>query len=269
MDEKDGLTHPALVADALGALATQTDTNNVGRRVEQTLGQVDELLVLHLLDELVNSHGVDQLAVADSGAIAQSDNLIVGVDLGDLTLLAKDLLLLGQSLGHGDPDTTGTVTGREAESGVGAPVAGDLVQDDVADGVLDVGGSDTLAEPLALHLGGGDSPHLVVVGAHEDVGDTLAGHANNPLVKVGGLGVGDAALESGVNEAVNALDLVLLGQDGDVVLEGVGDPELLVADVGDALVGVPVLLLGKGLVEAVVKVLVVGEDNVTADIVEL
>jgi hypothetical protein len=34
-------------------------------------------------------------------------------------------------------------------------------------------------------------------------------------------------------------------------------------------VGEPVLILGEGLVDAVVEVLVVGEDNVAADIVQL
>jgi len=34
-------------------------------------------------------------------------------------------------------------------------------------------------------------------------------------------------------------------------------------------VGVPVIVLGKSLVDAVVEVLVVGEDNMTADVVEL
>lgn len=33
--------------------------------------------------------------------------------------------------------------------------------------------------------------------------------------------------------------------------------------------GVPVILLGQSLVEAVVEILVVGEDNMAADIVEL
>jgi hypothetical protein len=52
-------------------------------------------------------------------------------------------------------------------------------------------------------------------------------------------------------------------------LEGVGNPLLLAADVGDTLVGEPVVILGEGLVDAVVEVLVVGEDNVAADIVQL
>jgi len=34
-------------------------------------------------------------------------------------------------------------------------------------------------------------------------------------------------------------------------------------------VGVPVFLLGKGLIDAVVEVLVMGEDDMAADIVEL
>jgi hypothetical protein len=44
---------------------------------------------------------------------------------------------------------------------------------------------------------------------------------------------------------------------------------LLATDVGDALMRVPVILLRKGLVNAVVEVFVVGEDNVAADVVEL
>jgi hypothetical protein len=39
--------------------------------------------------------------------------------------------------------------------------------------------------------------------------------------------------------------------------------------VRDPLVGVPVLRLGQGLVDAVVKVLVVGEDDMATDVVEL
>ena len=122
---------------------------------------------------------------------------------------------------------------------------------------------------MHTYLGGRHSPHLVVVWPHEDVGNTLAACAQNPLVKVLGLGCSDAGGHGGVNETINALDLVLLGQHRDVVLEGVGDPLALVPHVGDALVGVPVVLLRKGLVNAVVEVLVVGEDDVTADIVEL
>ena len=116
---------------------------------------------------------------------------------------------------------------------------------------------------------GGNGPNFVVVRPHEEVCDTGTHHANNPFVKVLRLAVGHASLESGVNHAVHALDLLFLGQHGDVVLERVRDPEVLAADVRDSLVGVPIRLFWQGLVDAVVKVLVVGEDDMAADIVEL
>lgn len=241
----------------------------MGGRVEETLGQGLELLVGHLLGKMVDSHGADKLAIANSGAIGERDNLVLGVNLGHLTLLAKTLLLLGQGIGYGNPDTAGTVTGREFEGGVGAPVAGNLVQDDVLGDGLDIGSGDTLTEPLALHLGGGNGPDLVVVRTHEHVGNTLARHSHDPLIKVLGLGVGDAALESSIDETIYGLDLVLLGQDRDVVLEGVGHPNALVSDIGDTLVSVPVLFSGQSLLNDVVEVLVVGEDDVTANIVQL
>ena len=122
---------------------------------------------------------------------------------------------------------------------------------------------------MRSYLGGRDSPDLVVVRAHEDVGNTDTHHTDDPLIEVLGLGVGHASLQGSVNHAIDALDLLLLGQHGDVVLEGVGDPFVLAADVGDTLVSVPVLLLGEGLVDAVIEVLVVGEDNVAADVVQL
>lgn len=122
---------------------------------------------------------------------------------------------------------------------------------------------------MSSYLCGGNGPDLVVVRAHKHIGNTLALHSQNPLVKVLGLGVGHTALHGRINETINGLDLVLLWQDGNVVLEGIGDPEALVANVGDALVSVPVIILGKRLVETVVEVLVVGEDDVAANIVEL
>lgn len=122
---------------------------------------------------------------------------------------------------------------------------------------------------MSSYLCGGNGPDLVVVWAHKHIGNTLALHSQNPLVKVLGLGVGHTTLHGRINETINGLDLVLLGQDGNVVLEGIGDPEALVANVGDALVSVPVIILGKRLVETVVEVLVVGEDDVAANIVEL
>ncbi|KAI6762824.1 hypothetical protein HG530_008804 [Fusarium avenaceum] len=252
-----GEVQPALVTDALRALTSDTDTNNVGSRVVELLGEADELLVTHLLGEVVNGHGVDELVVADGAAVGEVGNLLLGIDLGDCTLLTESLLLLGDGLSDGDPDTTGTITGRESESSVGAPVTSNLVEDDVLGNELSIRSGDTLTEPLALHL------------SHEDVGNTLTHHAHNPLVEVLGLGVGDPALESGVDDTLDTLDLVLLGKHGDVVLERVRDPEALVANVGDSLVSVPVIILGESLVDAVVEVLVVRKDNVATDIVQL
>jgi hypothetical protein len=92
-----------------------------------------------------------------------------------------------------------------------------------------------------------------------------------PFVKVLGLvgGRSDAGFKCCVNEIVQTLDLFLFGQNSDVVLEGIRDPNALVADVRDALVLIPVVRLGQGFVEAVVKVLVVREDDVAANIKEL
>jgi hypothetical protein len=52
-------------------------------------------------------------------------------------------------------------------------------------------------------------------------------------------------------------------------LEGVWHPEVLAADIGDALVGVPILLFWECFIDAVVKVLVVGENDMATDVVEL
>lgn len=254
--------------------------------VEELLGEANELLVADLLSEEVDSHGGDELLVADSGAITQGDGLVVGIDLDDLALLTEASLLLGDSVGDSDPDTTGTTTGGETESSVRTPVTSGLVKDDVGRHGLDVRGSNTLTQPGTLHLmristpllamwyivsylGRRHSPNLEVVGSHEEVGDTDTHLANNPLIEVLGLGVGDTSLKGSVDQAIDTADLLILGKHGDVVLEGVGNPLALAANVGDTLVGVPVVILGESLVDAVVEVLVVGEDDVTTNIEEL
>ena len=122
---------------------------------------------------------------------------------------------------------------------------------------------------MTTYLGGGNSPDLVVVWPHENIGNTLAVHTQDPLIEVLGLSVGNANLQGSVDEVGETTSLILLGQHGNVVLEGVGNPEALVTNVGDTLVGEPVILLGESLVEAVVEVLVVREDNVATDVVEL
>ena len=119
------------------------------------------------------------------------------------------------------------------------------------------------------NLGGGNGPDLEVVRTHKNVGKTFTLHAKNPLVEVGWLSRRHTSLHGGVDQTLDTCDLLLLGKHGDVVLEGVGNPEALAADVGDTLVLVPVLILGKSLVDAVIEVLVVGEDNVATDIVKL
>lgn len=97
----------------------------------------------------------------------------------------------------------------------------------------------------------------------------LAVVPQNPLIEILWLCVCNSCVKSSIDHVLDGLDLIFLGQHGDVVLEGVWDPQALVADVGDALMGVPVAFVGKSLVDAVVKVLVVGEDDVAANIVEL
>lgn len=145
-------TYPALVSNSLGALATDTNTDNVGGRVEELLASINELLVADLLHEVVNSHGGDQLVVANGGAVTQSNSLVASVDLGDLALLTEASLLLGESVGNGNPDASGTTTSGETESSVRSPVSCSLVQDNVGGDGLHVGSGHTLAEPGALHL---------------------------------------------------------------------------------------------------------------------
>lgn len=147
-----GEVQPALVTNAVGASTTDTDTDNVSGGVEELLGEGHQLLVVHGLSQEIDSHGGDQLLVTDGGAVGQGDSLVAGVDLGDLALLTEAGVLLGEGVGNSNPDTTGTVTGREAEGGVGTPVTGGLIHDNVVGDGLQVGGSDTLTEPSALHL---------------------------------------------------------------------------------------------------------------------
>ena len=132
-----------------------------------------------------------------------------------------------------------------------------------------VGHAKLFARDRITYLGRRNSPDLEVVGSHEDISNALAHAAQDPLVKVLRLGVGNTGVQGSIDDSINALDLVILGQHGDVVLERVRNPEALVADVGDTLMRIPVIIVGQSLVEAVVKVLVVGEDNVATDIVQL
>lgn len=119
------------------------------------------------------------------------------------------------------------------------------------------------------YLGGRYSPDLEVVRPHEQVGNAGPHHANNPLIEVLGFGIGYSSFQGCVDHAVHTIDLFLLGQHRDVVLEGVWNPEIFAADVGNSLVGVPVLLFRQCLVDAVIEVAVMGEYDVSADVVQL
>jgi hypothetical protein len=145
-------TYPALVANVGWALATDSDTDNVGGGVEETLAEVDQVLVTHLLNKLINSHGGNELLVTNGLAILQGNGLGIGIDLGDSTLGTKSGVLLWQSVGNSDPDTTGTVTSWETESGVWTPVTSGLLENDVLGDSLEIWSGDTLTEPCALHL---------------------------------------------------------------------------------------------------------------------
>jgi hypothetical protein len=96
---------------------------------------------------------------------------------------------------------------------------------------LHVGRGDALAQPAALHLGGGHGPDLEVVGAHEDVGDALAHHAHDPLVEILGGGLGPGVGHSRIHQPVNAVQLVLQGKGADVVLERIRHPSVEDPDV--------------------------------------
>lgn len=121
------------------------------------------------------------------------------------------------------------------------------------------------------YLGCWNSPNLKVIRTHENLIQTISNIPNVPLVKVTRLVRGGtrAGLESSINKTVQALHLLVFGQQGDVVLEGIGDPTVLVADVGDTLVLIPVGGTRQGFIEAIVEVLVVREDDMTTDIEEL
>lgn len=145
-------TYPALVSNPLRAFTSDTNTNNVGGGEEQSLAEVDQLLITHLLDKSIHSHGGDQLVISDSGAILKSNSLVVSVNLADLALVTEASLLLGDSVCNGNPDSTRSSVGGETEGGIGTPVTSGLLENDVLGHCLEIRGSDTLTQPGALHL---------------------------------------------------------------------------------------------------------------------
>ena len=121
------------------------------------------------------------------------------------------------------------------------------------------------------YLGRRNSPNLEIIRPHENLCNSLADIAHIPLIKVARLVSRRAhtGFKRGVNYTVHALYLFVCVEHGNVVLERVGDPLAAETHVGDALVLEPVFVLWEGFVEDVVKVLVVGEDDVAADVKEL
>ena len=147
-----GEVEPALVADAFGALAADADADDVGGAVEEVFGEGDEGLVAHFLDEGVDGHCINEFLVLDRLAVLEGDNLCLCVDGLDTTLLAEHLVLLGYGFGDSNPDGACAAMGREAEGGVGTPIARSFLENDILGDGLDIWGCYSLTQPLTLHL---------------------------------------------------------------------------------------------------------------------
>jgi hypothetical protein len=112
-------------------------------------------------------------------------------------------------------------------------------------------------------LGGGyylrsrHRPNLEIIRPHIHIGNAIAKISYNPLIKILRLSICNPSVERGVNQGLDTFYLVLFGEHRDVILKWEGDPALLVAYVGDALVSVPVVRRGEGFADAVVEVFVV------------
>lgn len=228
--------------------------------------------------------------------IFEVHHLGFSIDLGHSPIIAKLCFLLLESLGQGNPNTTRAAARRETKRGIWAPRACDLVPNNIRRERLEVGGGHALPEPRRIHLpqpgkcqsykhldtaqnfrraishhGRGNGPDFKIVRSHKDAVQVVAHGAQIPLVKRLGLvaRVARARLQRGLDETLETQRLLVGVERGDAVLEGVRYPAVLVSAVRDALVLVPVVWPGQRLVEAVIKVFVVGEDDMTADIVKL
>lgn len=122
--------------------------------------------------------------------VLQIDLLGIGVNLDHCSVLTKPSLVLGNGVGHSNPDTTSTTLSRELQGGIGAPVAGHPVEDDIAGQQLQVGGGNTLTKPGSVHLAWRHSPDLEVIRAHEDLVQSLADITGVPDVEVLGFVAG-------------------------------------------------------------------------------
>ena len=73
----------------------------------------------------------------------------------------------------------------------------------------------------------------------------------------------------GVDQAVNACNLILERQGNDVVLKRIGDPSVFDPDVGDTFMRGPVLFASADCrIDELVKVVEVWKDDMTADVEE-
>lgn len=120
--------------------------------VEEVAGPGLEEGGTHEVGEEVDGHGGDEAAVADGLTAGESDGFGVDIDLCDGRIWAEEELLLRKGVGHGDPNAAGAAPSGEAEGCVGAPVSGGFAEDYVLCDGLEVGGSDSLTQPFALHL---------------------------------------------------------------------------------------------------------------------
>ena len=133
-------------------MAAQPDADNVRGGVEEVFAEGDEGFVAQFLDERVDRHGVDQFVVVDHLPTCEGDDFRVRADGFDDAVGTELGLFFGESFCYCDPDTACTPVGWETEGGVGSPVSGGLLQDNILCDGLEIWGCDTLTEPLALHL---------------------------------------------------------------------------------------------------------------------
>jgi hypothetical protein len=139
------MAYPALVSNSCWSLTAKTNSDDMGGRIVKPFRKLDKFLLIHLLDEMINRHSRDELIIADSSSIGQSDDLLLSLDFLHCASIPETLLLRWKCVRDGDPDASCTITGWETEGRVGTPVAGYFVEDEVLGHQFDIGGCDALA----------------------------------------------------------------------------------------------------------------------------
>lgn len=185
-------------------------------------------------------------------------------------MVPKASFILGNGVGNRHPNTSSAISGREFESGIRTPVARNFVKDNIVGQCLEIRRSNTLSNPSGIHLTGRNCPDLEVVWSHKNLIQMLPNIATVPLIKVIRFICRNTStsIQGRINQAADRFDLVFLIKHRNVVLERVGNPAALVADVGNTLVFIPVFVSGEGFLEAVVEILVVGEDDMASYVEE-